>query len=76
MKILFSVDLKTNVDFSDFILVKYKTNLTSENKNCIYIKIGIFIASGSMNHLYNKSNQATVNGHKYSSPSIEFYLFI
>ena len=29
---LFSVDLNTNVDFSDFILVKYITNLTSENK--------------------------------------------
>jgi hypothetical protein len=29
---MFSGDLNTNVDFSDFILVKYIANLTSENK--------------------------------------------
>jgi hypothetical protein len=29
---MFSVDLNTNVDFSAFMLVKYISNLTSENK--------------------------------------------
>jgi hypothetical protein len=29
---MFSGDRSTNVDFSDFILVKYIVNLTSENK--------------------------------------------
>jgi len=29
---MFSGDINTNVDFSDFILVKYIANLTSENK--------------------------------------------
>jgi hypothetical protein len=29
---MFSGDLNTNVDFSDFILVKYIANLMSENK--------------------------------------------
>jgi hypothetical protein len=29
---MFSGDLNTNVDFSDFILVKFIANLTSENK--------------------------------------------
>jgi hypothetical protein len=33
--LLFSGFLNTNVDFSDFILVKYIANLTSENKNCL-----------------------------------------
>ena len=28
---MFSGDLSTNVDFSDFLLVKYIANLTSEN---------------------------------------------
>ena len=51
------------------------TDALASKVGFIYIKIGIFIASGSMNHLYNKSNQATVNGHKYSSPSILPYIF-
>ena len=33
---MFSGDLNTNVDFSDFILVKYITNLMSENKKIVF----------------------------------------
>jgi hypothetical protein len=33
---MFSGDLNTNVDFSDFILVKYIASLMSENKKIVF----------------------------------------